>query len=1137
MNFEPVEHTLATRHQHPQQTMLSAGLTAVSGLLISICGSPDADCANVPRDGLILWLDAASCDSRFDAAQQSDEPSRWISVWSDLSGLKNDLTQNDPSRRPQWVGSGVGGRPSVRFRGSALLDCDGVAGLSIGDQTFHIAIVFQAPRGGPASQRLIDLNSQITATAQPEKRRGFWVGFQQSRYIPRLGIHHGDEGEALSTTWDDQPHLLELVYNGEQLFEIHVDGRAEQQAAFNGTHFLGFRKHITLAIGQHFGLQDNPEIWFNGDIAEVLIYRRPLTTQERLKLGRHLSTKYSLKMTFDALPLFERDIQPILATYCFDCHGADTREAGLDLRSVSSMLRGGNAGPVIVRGHPEHSELFSMVDAGTMPPDDSPQLSSTETDLIRRWIVADAASEEKVVVARPTRRVTAEDRRHWAWLMPTEQKPPEVMDADAVRNEIDSFILARLEDEGLVFSPDAAPEQWVRRIYFDLNGLPPSPSEINAFLHDTEPGRWERLVDQLLQSRHFGERWGRYWLDVAGFVDVNGSDPDASSISQLPGKWRYRDYVIRAFNEDKPFDRFLVEQLAGDELFDWRESDTFTQPVLDSLTATTFLLSANDDTDQNVLNTPDIRHHVLQRVSENVASTLFAVTLECAKCHDHKYEALSQLDYYRFESVFAPVFNVRNWVTSDARTRPDVSDAERKTIDHRNGELDAEIKTLEQRREQIRKKHRTRLLEVRLATIPESSRGAARVAVTTIAAKRDEQQKQLVDKYQSQLTISEEEIDAALSTHEQQEQEKFAEKINQLESGRPSYEQIAIATESMAPTTTHVLRRGNYLRPGLEVNPELPEILAPDSEFVALTTHSPAGLSGRRLALARSVTDPGSLAGNHVARVFVNRVWQQLFGQGIVETSNNFGVSGAIPSHPKLLDWLTLRFIESGWRLKPLIRLMVLSTTYRQSSHGEASGVDPENRLLWRMNLRQLDSEQLRDAILTVSGKLDRQLGGPPIPLQARPDGMVVLKSDALPAGTTPWRRSVYILARRNYHLTFMRVFDQPIVARNCAIREPTAVVTQSLALLNDDFMLEQSEVLASRVTSEAAGETANDRVRKVWHIVLGRLPDEEETRLCLELLERHTRNYSKIEQQPEHQALVQLCHMLLNTSEFLYVQ
>ena len=769
--------------------------------------------------------------------------------------------------------------------------------------------------------------------------------------------------------------------------------------------------------------------------------------------------------------------------------------------------------------------------------EDSSQLSSGEIDLIRRWIQADAPADQTVIIESPASSITEEDRRHWAWQMPTPQTPPEVQHDNTVRNEIDRFVLAKLEAKGLTFSDDGTPEQRVRRVYFDLTGLPPSPAELDAFLHDTEPGRWERLVDQLLQSPHFGERWGRYWLDVVGHVDVNGSDNDAAIIKPLPGKWRFRDYVIRSFNDDKPFDRFLSEQLAGDELYDWKHADSFTQPVLDSLTATIFLLTANDDTDQNELNTPDVRHHVLQRVSENVANTLFAVTLQCAKCHDHKYESLSQLDYYRFQSVFAPVFNVRNWVKSDARTRPDVSNAEQQAIDLHNSELDAKIKALEQRRDGIRRKHRQQLLEVRLATIPESDRGPARTAITTIAAERDDQQKQLVAKYQSQLTIDDTAIDAALSTDEKQELAEISARIPELAAGRRSYEYISIATESPARTATHVLRRGNYLRPGLEVNPELPEILVPESEGPALATDSPAHLSGRRLALARSVTDPDSLAGNHVARVFVNRVWQQVFGRGIVETSDNLGVSGAKPSHPKLLDWLTIRFIESGWRVKPLIRLMVLSTAYRQNSYGEVSSIDPDNHLLWRMNLRQLDSEQLRDAILTVSGKLDRQLGGPPIPLDPRPDGMVVLKTDALPAGTTPWRRSVYILGRRNYHLTFMRVFDQPIVARNCAVRKPSAVVTQSLALLHDDFMFEQSEFLAERVAREATGESCDDRVKAAWRIVLGRFPDEEETRLCRELLERHINQYSRTEQQPEQRALVQLCHMLLNTSEFLYVQ
>lgn len=1131
---------LQTFHGRSSRTRLIAMMSgpAIAVVLLMAAGSrAAAEHADVPQDGLVLWLDAAQPDGQLSTEVSSDEPPRKLGTWSDLSGQSNDLRQEDKERQPEWTGSGPGGRPAVRFRGTSWLARDGLAGLSIGDQTFHITVVFQAPRGGPSAQRLLDLRSWTDKAASPEPRRGFWVGFQQSRYIPRLGIHDGDEGEALRPAWDNAPHLLEVVYSGEQQFEILVDGQTEQRAMFNGKHFLGFRDYVTLALGQHFGLQDSEATWFQGDVSELLLYQRPLTTPERLALGRHLSNKYSLTTSFESPPLFERDIAPILATHCFECHGEDTREAGLDLRTVSSMLHGGEAGPVIVRGHPEHSELFAMLHAGTMPPEDFPQMPADDINLIERWIRADAPAEEQVVIDRPPPLVTDEDRRHWAWQMPNPQTPPTVQQEDRVRNDIDRFLLAQLEAEGRVFSADATPAERVRRLWFDLTGLPPSPAELDAGLRDTEAGHWERLVDRLLQSQHFGERWGRFWLDVTGHVDVNGSDNDAAIIKPLRGKWRFRDYVIRSFNDDKPIDRFLVEQLAGDELYDWKSAESFSPEMLDALTATTFLLSANDDTDQNELNTPDVRHHVLQRVSENVASTLFAVTFQCAKCHDHKYEAVSQLDYYRFESVFAPVFNVRHWATSDSRTRPDVTDAEQQAIDQHNRQVDAEVASLEQQRDRIRTAHRDKLLQVRLETAPPSNPASVTQALDTSASERSQSQQQLLATYQSDLSITDAVIDAELSPEERDELSSIAARIPELKSAHQTYGHIAIATESTAATSTHVLRRGNYLRPGLEVHPELPEVLRTPATDPELAAASPADMSGRRLALAEAVTDPQSLAGNHVARVFVNRIWQQLFGRGIVETSDNFGVSGAAPSHPELLDWLTRRFIDSGWRLKPLIRLMVMSTAYQQSSHGEPSTFDPQNRLLWRMNLRQLDSEQLRDAILTVSGKLDRTLGGPPIPLDPRPDGMVVLKTDALPQGTTAWRRSVYILSRRNYHLTLMRVFDQPIVARTCAVRKPSAVVTQSLALLHDDFLLEQSGFLADRVVQEAASKSTQDRTTMAWKIVLGRAPDADELALCQELLARHTSRYSSTEDNPERQALVQLCHMLLNTSEFLYVQ
>ena len=1070
------------------------------------------DTLTVPVDGLVLWLDASSI---------AEADGERLSEWPDRSGLKNDVSQDDGGRRPVWKKSVLGGQPAVQFRGGELLDRAAFAGFTPVDQPLHIAIVFQAPAGGGSAQRLIDLQSRIPGAAKGENQHGFWVGFQSRRYIPRLGIVNGDEGEASTAIWDSKPHLLELVYKGDQRFEIHIDGRAECESTYGGRKFLGFREQVTLAIGQHFGLEDHAPTYFHGDIAEVLVYRRALTSSERFELGSLITKKYSLETSFKPLPQFERDIRPILAANCFSCHGKEVREAGLDLRTVSAMLNGGEAGPVIVRGHPEYSELVRVLESGTMPPDDAEPLTTAQVSLLREWVTADTPAIETIVIRPPAAHVTDEDRRHWAWQMPVRTAPPDVQDTDRVSNDIDRFVLARLVDEGLTLSPDAMPEHLVRRAFFDLIGLPPSPAEIDEFLNDENPRRFERLVDRLLASQHFGERWGRHWLDVAGYVDVFGSDNDAAIIKTLPGKWHYRDYVIRSFNTDKPFDRFLVEQLAGDELFDWRNTETFAPEIVDSLIATTFLLSANDDTNAPELNTPDIRHHVLQRTAENVANSLLATTVQCCRCHDHKYEALSQVDYYRFQSIFAPVFNVRDWVVSDKRTRPGVSDTERTAIDDHNAAIDGQLKPLQQRRDRLK---------------------------------------------------------SAKSESEQAELKAVDSQIAELTSRKKSYQTIALATETATPAKTHVLRRGDYLRPGLEVEPELFEILlSSDTRSSTPTANASetAGISaasGRRLKLARLLTDPESLAGNHVARVFVNRLWQQLFGRGLVETSDNFGVSGSTPSHPKLLDWLTLRFIENGWRVKPLLRYMMLSSVYRQTAklpaapavtgvravgrtprpsgpdgrgvrptrpRHIASSTDPENRLLWRMNLRRLDSEQLRDAILTVSGQLDRSLGGPPIPLDPRPDGMVVVKTNALPPGTSANRRSVYILARRNYHMTFLRVFDQPIVARNCAVRQSSAVVTQSLALLHNDFVIKQSAALAARVIRESSATNTSSQVRTAWRITCGRYPDPDELELCLSLLDRHTKRFAgstTSRTDPQLRALTQLCHMLLNTNEFLYV-
>lgn len=1093
--------------------------------------------AEVPRDGLVLWLDAS------DLAESKEQENR-VSRWGDKSSLGNHVVQDDVNRQPTLYSNSVSGHAAVRFHGKDLLDLVSFKGLQTGDQLFHALIVMQAPgNSSHGAQRLLDLQSRDPGATKSAKRTGFWIGYQGGRRKVRLGIAGGDEGEAPDTiAWDGTPHLVEVAYTGEQTFAIYVDGHREQRAMFNGTHFLGFKPQVTFAIGQHFGSERNEETYYEGDIAEVLIYSRPLTATERFDAGAYLRKKYGLAGEYRPIPQFESDIAPILAANCHSCHGKEDREAELDLRTVAGMLTGGKAGPVVVRGFPDRSEMIAMIETSKMPPKGESPLSAEQVQTLRDWIEADAPSRETVAIKAPPTRITDEQRAHWAYKKLVRHQSPQVSAADRVRNAVDNFVLAKLEAKGLTLSDEASRTALIRRVYFDLIGLPPSPDEVEVFVNEEEEGAYERLVDRLLASEHFGERWGRYWLDVSGYVDVRGSDNDFAIIKPMDGKWRFRDYVIRSFNEDKPFDRFLVEQLAGDELYDWRTAEKWTPEMREAMTATAFLLCANDDTDQNELNTPDIRHHVLQRTTEVIASNLLAMTMTCAKCHDHKYEAISQYDYYRLEAVFAPTFNVRHWVTSEAKGRPDVSDQERGTIDSLNATIDKQVAELNKQQANVRGEYQRKLFDAKLAKLPEADREPARKAIETPTDKRSDEQKQLVSKYGVKLTVKHAEIEAALSDEHKDELAASARQVVEHNSQRRSYNTIQVAYEASSVPATYLLRRGNYLRPGLEVQPALLTILRNDATEEQLKADAVGTSSGRRLALAKKLTDADSLAGQYVARVLVNRLWQQVFGRGIVETSGNFGVSGVKPTHPELLDWLTLQFLDGGWRVKPIIKTLVMSCAYRQGSgaFAVAQQVDPKNELLWRMRLRRLDSELVRDSILAVSGKLNRAIGGPPLMLDVQPTGMVRIKQEGLPDPEAKYRRSVYVLARRNYHLTMLRIFDQPIVARNCVVRKPAPVVTQSLTLLHDDFVLEQAKHFAERVAAIAGGGAFDEQVTAAFRFAFGRPPDEEDLASCVNFLRQHAERYASqnvAESEAKMKALAQLCHMLFNTSEFLYVQ
>jgi hypothetical protein len=544
------------------------------------------------------------------------------------------------------------------------------------------------------------------------------------------------------------------------------------------------------------------------------------------------------------------------------------------------------------------------------------------------------------------------------------------------------------------------------------------------------------------------------------------------------GKWRYRDYVIRAFNDDMPFDRFLTEQLAGDELDDWRNAETLTPPMRDRLIATGFLRTAPDNTDEMEINKAREHHFILQQTGEVVVNNLLAMTLQCAKCHDHKFEPVSQREYYRILAIFNPAFSTKKWLQPKERAVSDVSPAEKAAIDKNNADIDRQIKELK-------------------------------------AGKGNDKQ------------------------------------IAELSAKRRSFGAIQAVYDVGPPPPTFLLKRGNYETPGAEVTPGFLEV------FGELPTSKPAGAtSGRRLALAKALTDPQSPATALVARVQVNRIWLHLFGRGLVETPDNFGKSGARPTHPELLEWLSARFLDER-RFKPLIRLLMTSSVYRQSSIGEPSPVrgrlplagdkaDPDNHLLWKMRLRRLESESIRDAVLSVSGRLDPAMGGPPILLENQPDGMVIVKRQGQPTPTSQYRRSIYLLSRRAYHPTFLDVFDQPLLPANCVERKTSSAVTQSLTMLNDSFMRERAEDFARRVAKllpsppgRGVGGEGRARIDLAFRIALGRAPKAKEIELSVGLLQRQEERYRTAKtpaEQASHRALVDLCHMLMNTNEFLYV-
>ena len=879
--------------------------------------------------------------------------------------------------------------------------------------------------------------------------------------------------------------------------------------------------------------------------ADVETIRRWIEAGARSEQGDDLPEQARLQIA-----RFEDEIQPLLNERCTACHGGTSPQSGLDLRTLASTLRGGQHGPVVLEGFSEKSILVRQLVNGVMPPQGASEaLSDAEIDLIRDWI-DEGHFSDYVDLGNPFDRpfteaeappVTEADRQHWAFQAPLDSDPPEVGDRGVVRTPIDAFLLDRLGRQGLSFSAEAPRQVLLRRAYFGLWGLPPTPEQAAEFLADERPDAFERLLDRLLESHRYGQRWGRFWLDAAGYVDTRGKDFNADTTSLSPGIWRYRDYVIDSFNADKPWDRFLTEQLAGDELYDWRNADQFTPEMLEGLVATGYLRTVLDATDEDISDRPADRYDTLFALIDKVSRSAVGLTLSCARCHSHKFDPIPQRDYYRFLALLSAAYNPSDWIQPKKRLLYTVSPAEKDRIDKHNQAIDSKVKDLDSQVEEISKPYRDELFETKLEQVPAFVREDVRAAFAVLAKDRTVDQKTYVTKFGSTLEVTNREIvDQATPEHKERLAELRRE-IAEWKRSRTDLERVQALWDGETLPTIRLLQRGSVETPGPAVRPGFLSVLC-GAEEDCLATPSPnrAGeTTGYRLALAEWLTDPKHPL---TARVIVNRVWQHHFGTGIVATPDNFGSNGSPPSHPDLLDWLAVDFVKHGWKVKRLHKMIMLSTVYRQSSSrddnaaGERAAIeDPDNRLLWRMPLRRLEAEALRDSILAVGGKLDDALRGPPVELDSRPDGLQVA------TGEGAHRRSVYLTARRAWSSTFMGTFDFPNIDTTCTRRAPSATPLQSLTLMNSGLVFDNAAAVARRVLdSQAGGPTDLETLaRLAYRLVLARDPSREEIDLAREHLEKQQELYVRVDASAEKalaESVESLTHMLISSNEFLYV-
>ena len=845
---------------------------------------------------------------------------------------------------------------------------------------------------------------------------------------------------------------------------------------------------------------------------------------------------------------FAKDIQPILAGSCWNCHGDTVQLSKFDLRTRESALKGGEHGSDVVPGNAEQSRMYRRVaglEKPSMPAQGVP-LTAAQVAAVKKWIddgakydvmtssaAPTASSTAAAVAALMERPITPEERNYWAFKLPVQAPPPVVADKDLI-NPIDRFLEKTRADHGLKGAPRADRNTLVRRAYLDLLGLPPTPAEVAEFIADQSPDAWEHVIDKLLASPHYGERYGRAWLDVARYADSGGFEYDI----HRPSAWRYRDYVIKSFNQDKPYTQFITEQLAGDEL-DYRTQD--------SLIATGFLRMGPRVLFREKDN-PERRYDYLDEILGTIGKGMLGLTVNCARCHNHKFDPISAKDYYSLEA------SIFGYVETEYPLAPK---AEADAYLAKNEEINEKVEALRLEIEKIEKPYRDKLSLAQVkekfadniyqaAAKPENERtpGEQLLAVQVLTGARAN-----VVEVEKLMTPAELERKKELTAQRAALLKQKPKPLMMAEivtDGDYRFQPLGLGDNVVSCPKCRIppAESGSYIHKGPEPYKVPPSyfLIRGDVEskgpqmkpgFIDVITYSnpateiprPDGrTSGRRLALARWIASPQNPM---TARVWVNRLWQKHFGRGIVSTLDNFGKMGDTPSYPELLDWLAVEFMNRGWSTKQINKVMMMSEAYQMASaFDDASDTknDIENRYLWRYRPQRLDAEIVRDSMLAVGGNINLAMGGEPIFPYIPEDileGQYRGKWENTPEGPAAWRRGVYVYQRRSLPYPMFDTFDHPDLNATAGARNVSTVPTQALTLLNNPFVLSEAKALADRVRREAPDPYT--QVEAAYRIALARQATATEIGIGIDLIER--------------QSLESFTHVVLNLDEFLYMR